>query len=237
VPRFGSCHLVLRPAVSGRATFTFGGSERAGAGDRLGTLAAPDPVLAPLLEELAAGGTTPVPWPPWVTPTLGVPGLTPCALLDRLARDLPAERPDPEAGAPGRVLDSCVEAHVHGAVDLRRDVELLVIDPAFDGTPTGDVLAALGRRFDVPLRRHGGFRLRADDVPDDFRGPAMRPLARRIAPDGWLDAAVIGAAEASLRARPDDWRDRGSYDETWQHLKQLWHVLVHHGSPARRPDA
>jgi hypothetical protein len=72
------------------------------------------------------------------------------------------------------------------------------------------------------------------EVPDDFRGPAMPRLARRIAGDGVLDAAVIGAAEASLCSRPESWRDWGSYEETLQHLKQLWHVLVHYGAPARR---
>jgi hypothetical protein len=232
VPRFGSCYLVLRSAVAERSTFTFGGSEQAGAPERFGTLTAPHPVLAALFEEVAAGATTPVPWPPFVAPTLGVPGLTVAELLARLARDLPAGRPEPSVGAPGRVLDSCVEAHVHGPIDLRRDVELLVIDPAFDGTPTGEALAELGRRYEVPMRRHRGFRLRTEDVPDDFRGPAMPPLARRIAADGWLDAAVIGAAEASLHRRPEEWRDRGSTEETLQHLKQLWHILVHYGSPS-----
>jgi hypothetical protein len=48
-----------------------------------------------------------------------------------------------------------------------------------------------------------------------------------------LDVAVIGKAEASLREQPDVWRDWGSHAETLQHLKQLWHVLVHYGSPAR----
>ena len=48
-----------------------------------------------------------------------------------------------------------------------------------------------------------------------------------------LDAAVIGAAEASLHHQPEVWRDWGSRDEVLQLLKQLWHVLVHYGAPAR----
>ena len=60
----------------------------------------------------------------------------------------------------------------------------------------------------------------------------MPRLAQRIAgKDGMLNAAVIGSAEASLHEQPDTWRDWGSHAESLEHLKQLWHVLVHYGSP------
>jgi Protein of unknown function (DUF3626) len=51
--------------------------------------------------------------------------------------------------------------------------------------------------------------------------------------DARLDAALIGSAEASLHEQLDAWRDWGSHAEALQHLKQLWHVLVHYGLPAR----
>ncbi|WP_433619087.1 DUF3626 domain-containing protein [Paenibacillus cellulositrophicus] len=38
-------------------------------------------------------------------------------------------------------------------------------------------------------------------------------------------------AAASLHNHPEEWQDWGSYDETLQHIKQLWHVLVRFGSP------
>jgi hypothetical protein len=236
-PRFGSCYFVLRPMVSGRCTFTFGGSEQALAVERLGTIDAMDSVFAPLLEEIAGGGFTPVRWPPFSAPTLGVSGLTVTGLLTRLTLELPAERPDPEVGPPGRVLDSGVEAHVHGPIDLARDIECLVMDPAFEGTKTGEALAEIGRNYDIPARWHCGFQMRVEDIPDDFRGPQMKPLARLISPSGMLDAPMIGAAEAILHARPEVWRDWGSRDETLQHLKQLWHVLVHCGEPVRARPA
>jgi hypothetical protein len=54
---------------------------------------------------------------------------------------------------------------------------------------------------------------------------------------GMIDAAVIGTAEASLHHHPEVWRDWGSRGEVLQHVKQVWHVLVHYGGPAHRtPD-
>lgn len=108
------------------------------------------------------------------------------------------------------------------------------MDPSFRGTSTSTALDELCRRYGIPARRHCGFQLSVDAVPDDFRGPMMQPLARRIAPAGWIDAAVIGAAEASVSQRPQDWEDWGPPAETLRHLKQLWHVLVHYGAPAMR---
>ena len=64
----------------------------------------------------------------------------------------------------------------------------------------------------------------------------MPRLARRIAGEnGIIDAAMIGTAEASLHHQPDAWGDWGSRAEVLQHLKQLWHVLVHYGAPAAQP--
>ena len=136
------------------------------------------------------------------------------------------------------MLDTQIEAQVHGAVDLHRDVELLVADPAFATTSTGALLRELATRYEFPLRWHCGFRLAVRDVPSDCRGPAMPGLAERIAGrDGTLDAALIGFAEASLHQRPEAWRDWGNHADALQHLKQLWHVLVHDGASARGSES
>jgi hypothetical protein len=134
----------------------------------------------------------------------------------------------------GRALDAYIEAQVHAAVRLASDAAALVIDPSFDGTPTGRTLLELAARDGFPLRRHPGFVLSPAEVPDDFRGPRMRPLAERLdrrfaAVPGRLDAAVIGRAAQSLERDPDSWSDWDTPDETLQHLKQLWHVLVRFG--------
>jgi hypothetical protein len=230
-PRFGSCYLVLRQCVTERTSFTFMGSEHPRATERLGIISEMDSLMAALLAEVDEGGIASPLWPPYRAPTLGVAELTIPKLL-RLLRELSLPRKEPSKGHAGRVLDSGIEAQVHGPIKLHEDVELLVADPSFAVTTTGAVLRELAQRFAIPLLWHCGFQLAVRDVPDDFRGPAMPRLARRIAgTDGTLDAAVIGRAATSLHQEPEAWRDWGSREETLQHLKQLWHVLVHYGSP------
>jgi hypothetical protein len=231
IPRFGSCYLVLRPRVATRTSFTFMGSEDPRAHERLGVIDQMEGVMSALLAEIDAGAVSTPPWPPFRAPTLEVARLTAARLLEILLQ-LARPRLDPSEGEPGRVLDTVVEAQIHGPVDLRRDVESLVVDPAFAATPTGSILRQLSSRCEMPLHWHRGFRLAVADVPGDFRGPGMPRLAERIAErDGVLDAAIIGTAEAALHDRPHTWQDLGSEAEVSQLLKQLWHVLVHYGAP------
>ena len=118
--------------------------------------------MAALLTEVASGGVAQIAWPPNVAPTLGVKDLTVSELLKHLCRDLRRPYPDPSIPVAGRALDSFIEAQVHGPIDLRHDVERLVIDPSFEKTQTGDLLKLLSRRYDFPLysaaaiRAHGG---------------------------------------------------------------------------------
>jgi hypothetical protein len=228
IPRFGSCYFVLRQSVVERTSFTFMGSEDRRATERVGTIGRMHSVMAALLAEIEAGGMAIPPWPPYRAPTLGVAQLTIPRLL-HLLYELAQPREDPALGKAGRVLDTQIEAQVHGPINLHRDVELLVADPSFAASATGAALCELAQQYGIPLHWHCGFQLA---VPDDFRGPAMTRLARRIAGiAGTLDAAVIGRAAASLHQEPEAWQDWGSRDDTLQHLKQLWHVLVQYGSP------
>ena len=232
IPRFGSCYFVLKPDVCERASFTFMGSEDPRAEHRIGTIHRMHGVMASLLEEIEQGAIASPPWPPYRAPTLGVAGLTARRLLI-LLDELAFSRHDPVDGPPGRVLDTQIEAQVHGPVNMDQDVELLVGDPAFAQTVTGNALQRLSERCGFPLRWHCGFRLRTRDVPDDFRGPAMPRLARRVAgDDGVVDAVAIGHAQLSLRQQPEEWTEWGDEEEVLQLLKQLWHVVVHYGSPA-----
>jgi hypothetical protein len=128
IPRFGSCYFVLWPGVSSRTSFTFAGSEDSRATERLGTIGRMDNVMAALFAEIEAGGMVAPPWPPFRAPSLGVPNLTVARLLNVL-RELASPRKEPADLEAGRVLDTQIEAQVHGPVDLHEDVELLVADP------------------------------------------------------------------------------------------------------------
>lgn len=220
-PRFGSCHLRLRPEVLARATFCFGDSHL---GPRdLGTVEVFEPVLAVLVAATEGTGTS-----------LGRPGMDTVALVRELLRRREDVAWSP--GAAGRALDDYIEAQVHGDLDLGRDVEAVVVDPSFRGTEAGETLAGIARRHGFALCWHRGFVLPVDEIDPEFRGPAIPPLAARVhaefaRPGDPVDAALIGRAAASVVREPERWADRGPTEVTLQHLKQLWHVLVRFGTP------
>jgi Protein of unknown function (DUF3626) len=147
-------------------------------------------------------------------------------------RELARPRKEPADLPIGRVLDTQIEAQVHGPLDLQKDVELLVADPAF--APTGPEMSCAKslRIMDSPctgIVDFGCLWERFQTIFVDRRCPASRAIAGE---NGIIDAAVIGTTEASSYRRPDAWRDWGSRAEVLQHLQQLWHVLVHYGAPA-----
>jgi hypothetical protein len=228
-PRFGSCYFVLR-GVGPRSSITFMGSERPHAASRVGTLAEPHAVMAALLAEIEDGGIATADWPPFRAPTLGVPDITVSRFYD-LLKLLRVRRPNPSQGEPGRILDTGVEAQIHGPVLLARDVEMLVADPAFAHTRVGQSLVELAEKYRFDFEWHCGFQLDVRDVPDDFRGPAIPKFAERIAGrDGTIDAAVIGRAAASFDQDSEPWNEWGGYFDVLRLLRQLWHVLVRFGN-------
>ena len=216
-PRFGCCYFRLKPSLGERCTFTYGDS--VAEPETIATIGTFDAVLADLLEDIATTGRA-----------LGGHDLKLRALLQDLVAVADRNSPVEFGGQPGRCLDDVIEAQVHGPVRLASDVDCLVADRVFRDANSGRDLIELSARYKFPLLWHPGFTLPISAVPADFRGPAMVPLARHIAPDGLLDAAKIGQAAASLRRDPDGWSDWGSFDETLQYLKQLWHVLAAFGA-------
>ncbi|MFR9780997.1 DUF3626 domain-containing protein [Micromonospora sp. MS34] len=220
-PRFGSCHLRLRPEVLARATFSFG--DTYAEPSEFGTVDVFEPVLAALLTATADTGVS-----------LGVAGMDTGTLLQTLLR-----RRERASYAAGRALDDYIEAQIHGELSLARDVEALVVDPSFRGTDVARILAGIADRNGFPLTWHAGFELPVDGVDAEFRGPAIPPLAARVhaefaRPGEPVDAALIGRAAASVVTEPERWADRGPTEVTLQHLKQLWHILVWFGAPAAR---
>ena len=170
-PRFGSCHLVLHPAVSARATFSHGDSATLPA--VVGTAATFGAVWAALLASVAADGQA-----------LKVAAESPAAWVAALG----VARPE-----AGRALDDYVEAQIHGGLTLGADVAAVVADPSFRGTRYEGLLGSLGAQ----LRWAPGFRLPAGSFPAGLRGPEVPPLAVEVAERyrvQELDAEVIGRA-------------------------------------------
>ncbi|MCB9558306.1 MAG: DUF3626 domain-containing protein [Deltaproteobacteria bacterium] len=218
-PRFGCCFFLLAPAVSQRCTYSYGDSYY---GPSItGTFGAFDSILSALLRESFLDDRA-----------LGATNLRPPELIARLARELPLARHELPVRPQARSLDHYIEAQVHGevALALARDVEMLVADPAFQGTAVGATLETLARRYRIALTWHAGFSLEVAAVPTDFRGDRMPALAARVAGDRRrFDAHAIGQAAVELKRDPGRWADLGSEAEVLQQLKLLWHVLLRFG--------
>ncbi|GLY76521.1 DUF3626 domain-containing protein [Actinoallomurus iriomotensis] len=113
-------------------------------------------------------------------------------------------------------LDDYVEAHVHGTVDLRRDIEALVLDPCYRDTP----VATAAKLLACPVEWHGGFTLTTAELRrhPEYRGPEFVDLGISLAHAGRLDPRIIGDASRT-----------GRYDE--QALKRIWHYVARFGTP------
>ncbi|MFC5213707.1 DUF3626 domain-containing protein [Streptomyces coerulescens] len=113
-------------------------------------------------------------------------------------------------------LDDYVEAHIHGGVVLARDVEAVVLDAGYRGTP----VEAAARQLPCPLEWHPGYRLTVPGLlrHAEYRGQEYVDLGARIAEDGHIDPRVIGDAARTGRYALQD-------------LKKVWHTLARFGAP------
>jgi len=119
------------------------------------------------------------------------------------------------------LLDNYIETHVHGIVDMQKDVAAIVLDPSYRDTPIESAAARL--RIDVEW--HAGFCLAKDcyAVCAAYRGEIVADFIHHIiASDGQLTPALLGA-----------YRER-SVDA--QVLKKAWHCLARFGGPLRQPN-
>jgi Protein of unknown function (DUF3626) len=114
------------------------------------------------------------------------------------------------------LLDSYIEAHVHGPLILADDVEAIVLDPCYRDTRIEAVAATLP----CAVEWHPGFRMPVNRIEDcvAYRGAEVAELAASIAVDGYVTPREIGLALKSNRADP-------------QSLKRVWHCVAKFGSP------
>lgn len=204
-PRFGSCHVRLRPEVNTRATYCHGDSHF-GPVD-VGTIDAFSRVLAGLLAQ--DGGA--------VEAVRGLPGAP--------AGSVPGRKLDAyvEAQVHGDIdLATDAEALVVDPSFRGTDTgRLLAATARRCGIAVewhaGFVLAP--HEVDAEFRG-------AVMVP--FAAWVCRSYART----GILDAEVLGRAAAAVVRDPAAWARWGTRDEVLQYVKQLWHVLVRFGRAA-----
>jgi len=131
--------------------------------------------MAPLLENIAAGKGA-----------LGRSGVDVRAFVDGvLGGDLARRRGVFAPTMERHTLNDYIEAQVHGVVSLATDVESLVIDPAFAGTPTAGLLLAMAKRYGFEAEWHPGSALALTEVPqeapdaDEGRADALAGALRR----------------------------------------------------------
>jgi len=125
-----------------------------------------------------------------------------------------AERLAAAQGA-GDPLDHYIEAHVHGAVIIARDVEAIVLDPSFRNTD----VEALANALPCRVEWHAGFHADADLLvrQSAYRGAEVAALGASLAGAHMLTPARIG--EAARTGRHDS-----------QMLKKVWHCLARFGN-------
>ena len=132
-----------------------------------------------------------------------------CQLADRGLLDRSA-LPDAAADLPlDDPLNDYVEAHVHGGLDVTRDVEALVVDPS-DREAHAAVLDQLG----CPVLVHPGYRVTGDAIDPDYRGQEPVKMALRLG--GEITPARLAAASRSQ-------------EHDAQAVKWLWHCLARYG--------
>ncbi|WP_285356461.1 DUF3626 domain-containing protein [Vibrio sp. D406a] len=112
------------------------------------------------------------------------------------------------------LLDDYIEAHIHGVVSIRNDIESVVLDPIYKGSEIHDQALELG----APLEWHGGFELSVEEMSryPDYRGQSFIDLARELVPNGMLNAKLLGLAVTEH-----------GYEE--QDIKKIWHYLARFG--------
>ncbi|MEW6437319.1 MAG: DUF3626 domain-containing protein [Pseudomonadota bacterium] len=110
-------------------------------------------------------------------------------------------------------LDNYIEAHIHGPLDLRRDVEAVVLDPSYRSTPVEESAALLG----CPVEWHDGFKLRLEMLPEceSFRGTVTADAIAKIAIGGDVTPLVLGQAR--------------THSLDYQTAKWVWHCMAKFG--------
>ncbi len=117
------------------------------------------------------------------------------------------------------LLDDYIEAHIHGEISVKDDIECLVLDPIFRASPIEQQALSLG----IPVRWHNGYELRLEEMNryPDYRGQKYIELAKELAQNGSINAKILGLAVT-----------KQGYEE--QDVKKVWHYLARFGYKSAR---
>lgn len=216
--RFGSCFFTLKQEVISRCTFAYGDSST-----NPTTLCTSDTfvgILAGLFDEfLNKGKVLDKVLDPAVTSKKEVLAilLNPC---DKI-KDF------------GKNLDYCIETHIHGDIQLDKDIECLYIDGSFQNTLVGEQAKILCKKYGIAFCWIPKRQIDIKIIGNLFRGPKIPLLAKRIdslfGKQGFINAELIGQASRDSYLHPEMWADMGSEPELFQYLKQLWHTVGYFG--------
>lgn len=117
------------------------------------------------------------------------------------------------------LLDDYIEAHIHGEISVKDDIECLVLDPIFRASSIEQHALSLG----VPVKWHNGYELSLEEMSryPDYRGYKYIKLAKELAQNGSINAKILGLAVT-----------KQGYDE--QEVKKVWHYLARFGYQSAR---
>lgn len=215
-PRFGSCNLVLKKETANFCTFSFGDSSTNPA--YLGTRAHFHHILYDILSETVR--------------LKKLLDFLECDIVDAL--DMLMNGAGERAPANGRELCRTIETHIHGSISLADDVDCIYVDGSYKGTMIEKYMIQLSSLYNISIKWIHERRVYVEDFDDNFRGPIMRTIAKRVlyessANDDYINAHLIGLGLKSVIASPEKWADIGNKSEMLQYMKQLWHIAANFG--------
>jgi hypothetical protein len=110
-------------------------------------------------------------------------------------------------------LDNYIEAHIHGPLAIKEDVEALILDPSFKDTRVEEAAVSLG----CDVEWHDGFRLSVNRLEEclEYRGEAAANAIVEIAEGAWITPAIL-------------WRARETTLD-YQTAKWVWHCIARYG--------
>ncbi|GAA0180945.1 DUF3626 domain-containing protein [Clostridium sediminicola] len=219
-PRFGSCYFKLNRNILDRCTFTFGDSylkpKSTGTKDSFYS------IMRTMLDEIIQRKRF-----------FNSNGYNLIKAIKYLS-EMNENNLSTQYGSIGKALDDYIEVQIHGDINLKNDIECFVLDESFKGTEILQYILKISKEFDINVEWISARKVFVNDIPDEFRGPIIKPFAKKILEElqtsfNYIDANTIGRASRLIERNPSKWSEFGDTNKTFQYLKQLWHVLVQYG--------